>query len=32
MIIEARFENGVFRPLAKVELEEGTVVEIHVES
>ncbi len=31
MVIEARYENGVFRPLGKVKLKEGTVVEIHVD-
>lgn len=30
MVIAARYENGVFKPLGEVELEEGTVVEIHV--
>lgn len=30
MVIEAKYENGVFRPLGKVKLKEGTVVEIHV--
>ena len=30
MVIEAKYENGVFRPLGKIELKEGTVVEIHV--
>jgi len=30
MVIEAKYENGVFKPLDKIELEEGTVVEIHV--
>ena len=30
MVIEAKYENGVFRPLGKVTLKEGTVVEIHV--
>lgn len=30
MVIEAKYENGVFRPLSKIELKEGTVVEIHV--
>ena len=30
MVIEAKYENGVFRPLRKVRLKEGTVVEIHV--
>jgi len=31
MVIEAKYENGVFRPLGKVKLREGTVVEIHVD-
>ena len=31
MVIEAKFENGVFRPLRKVKLKEGTLVEIHVD-
>ena len=31
MVIEAKFENGVFRPLGKVKLKEGTLVEIHVD-
>lgn len=31
MVIEAKYENGVFRPLGKVRLKEGTVVEIHVD-
>lgn len=30
MVIEARYENGVFRPLGEVKLKEGTVVEVHV--
>ena len=30
MVIEAKYENGVFRPLDKIKLKEGTVVEIHV--
>ena len=30
MVIEAKYENGVFRPLRKIKLKEGTVVEIHV--
>lgn len=30
MVIEAKYENGVFRPLGKIKLEEGTPVEIHV--
>jgi len=31
MVIEAKYENGVFRPLRKVKLKEGTMVEIHVD-
>jgi hypothetical protein len=31
MVIEAKYEDGVFKPLGKVKLREGTVVEIHVE-
>ena len=30
MVIEAKYENGVFKPLGKIRLKEGTVVEIHV--
>jgi predicted DNA-binding antitoxin AbrB/MazE fold protein len=30
MVIEAKYENGVFRPLGKIELKEGTLVEVHV--
>ena len=30
MVIEARFENGVFKPIGEVRLEEGTTVEIHI--
>jgi predicted DNA-binding antitoxin AbrB/MazE fold protein len=30
MVIEAKYEKGVFKPLGKIELKEGTVVEIHV--
>lgn len=30
MVIEAKYEKGVFRPLGKIKLEEGTLVEIHV--
>ncbi len=30
MVIEAKYEDGVFKPLSKVELKEGTVVEVHV--
>ena len=29
MVIEAKFEDGVFKPLGEVKLEEGTTVEIH---
>lgn len=32
IIIEARYENGVFKPLDEIALPEGTVVEIHVPS
>jgi predicted DNA-binding antitoxin AbrB/MazE fold protein len=32
MVIAARYENGLFRPLGKVNLKEGTVVEIYVAS
>jgi predicted DNA-binding antitoxin AbrB/MazE fold protein len=28
--IPARYENGIFRPLEEVAIEEGTVVEVHV--
>lgn len=30
VVIEAKYENGVFRPLGEVKLKEGTVVEVHV--
>jgi predicted DNA-binding antitoxin AbrB/MazE fold protein len=30
MTISAKYENGVFKPLEDVELEEGTVVEVRV--
>jgi hypothetical protein len=30
MTIRAKYENGVFRPLGAVAIEEGTVVEVHV--
>jgi predicted DNA-binding antitoxin AbrB/MazE fold protein len=30
MTIAAKYENGVFTPLGKVEIEEGSIVEIHV--
>ena len=32
MVIEAKYENGVFKPLSKIKLKEGTVVEIRVNS
>ena len=28
--VPARYENGVFRPLERVALDEGTLVEVHV--
>jgi predicted DNA-binding antitoxin AbrB/MazE fold protein len=30
MTITAKYENGVFRPLQKVEVKEGTTVEVYV--
>jgi len=30
MMIPAKYENGVFRPLQQVAIKEGTVVEVHV--
>lgn len=30
MTIPAKYENGVFRPLQKVEMKEGTTVEVYV--
>jgi hypothetical protein len=30
MIIAAKYENGVFRPLESVKIKEGTVVEVYV--
>ena len=30
MVIEAKYEKGVFKPLVEVKLEEGTRVEIHI--
>jgi hypothetical protein len=30
MTIPARYENGVFRPLENVQIEEGTVVEVYL--
>ena len=32
MVIEAKYEKGVFKPLGKIKLKEGTVVEVHVNS
>ncbi len=32
MVIEAKYEDGVFKPLGKVKIKEGTVVEIHVDT
>lgn len=29
-IVPARYENGVFKPLEEVEIQEGTLVEVHV--
>jgi predicted DNA-binding antitoxin AbrB/MazE fold protein len=31
LVIEAKYDDGVFRPLRKVKLKEGTLVEIHVD-
>jgi predicted DNA-binding antitoxin AbrB/MazE fold protein len=30
MVIEAKYENGVFKPIGEVKLEEGTTVKIHI--
>lgn len=30
IIVSARYEGGVFKPLEEVEIQEGTVVEVHV--
>jgi hypothetical protein len=30
MTISAKYEHGVFKPLGDVEIEEGTLVEVHV--
>ncbi len=30
MTIPAKYENGVFKPLEAVQIQEGTVVEVHV--
>ena len=32
IVIEAIYENGVFRPLRKVDLRDGTVVRLRIES
>lgn len=32
MTIAARYEDGVFRPLEKVTMKEGTIVEVRVRS
>jgi len=32
MTVKAKYENGVFKPLDKVRLSEGTVVEVHAPS
>jgi hypothetical protein len=32
MVIKARYERGVFKPLDKVDLKEGTVLDIYVPS
>jgi Protein of unknown function DUF104 len=30
MTIPAKYENGVFKPLAVVEIEEGTIVDVYL--
>jgi predicted DNA-binding antitoxin AbrB/MazE fold protein len=30
MTVRAKYENGVFRPLDQVQIEEGTIVEVYV--
>jgi hypothetical protein len=30
MMVAARYEGGVFKPLQEIAIEEGTVVEVHV--
>lgn len=30
IVVAARYENGVFKPLDEIEIEEGTLVEVHV--
>ncbi|HUB31994.1 MAG TPA: antitoxin family protein [Bryobacteraceae bacterium] len=32
IIVSARYENGVFKPLEEIEVAEGTLVELHVPS
>jgi len=32
IIVTARYENGVFKPVEEIEIPEGTVVEVHVPS
>jgi hypothetical protein len=32
IVVSARYENGVFKPLEEIEIAEGTVVEVHVPS
>jgi hypothetical protein len=32
IVVTARYENGVFKPLEEIEIEEGTLVEVHVPS
>ena len=32
IVIEAIYENGVFKPLRKVDLRDGTVVRLRIES
>ena len=32
MVIEAKYEDGVFKPLRKVKIKEGTVVEIRIDA
>ena len=30
MTIPAKYENGVFKPLATVEIKEGAIVDVHI--
>lgn len=32
MFIEAKYEDGVFKPLDKVKIKDGTVIEIYVDT